>query len=91
MQMGKTLEEITHDAMKRCLADDPKKTQGIGGDNMTFLVVNLKPTAYYCQSPQRKGKNDDGDDDSIALSPISDDGNPLNSTTSSEDAKDLSP
>lgn len=37
-----SLEEITRNVLKECLADDPRKTQGIGGDNMTFLVVQLK-------------------------------------------------
>lgn len=43
----KTLEEITQDALKHCLADDPRQSQGIGGDNMTFLVVSLKPMSYW--------------------------------------------
>jgi len=42
LQEGHTLEEITNDVLKRCLADDPRHTQGIGGDNMTFLVVQFK-------------------------------------------------
>lgn len=25
-----------------CLADDPRSSQGIGGDNMTLVVVKLK-------------------------------------------------
>lgn len=38
-----TLEEVVQAVMKRCLAKDPRASQGIGGDNMTFLVVWLKP------------------------------------------------
>lgn len=37
-----TLEEVVHEAMMRCIADDPRLSQGIGGDNMTFLIVWLK-------------------------------------------------
>lgn len=39
---GQTLEEITKNILKHCLADDPRRSQGIGGDNMTFLVVQFK-------------------------------------------------
>jgi len=31
-------------ACDACLAEDPKRTQGIGGDNMTCLVVVFKET-----------------------------------------------
>jgi hypothetical protein len=31
--------KISAEACDACLAEDPKATQGIGGDNMTFLLV----------------------------------------------------
>ncbi len=34
-------EEIVRDIFDYCVADDPKKTQGIGGDNMTAMIVEL--------------------------------------------------
>lgn len=43
MEEHMTLEEVVQAVMKRCLAKDPRVSQGIGGDNMTFLVVWLKP------------------------------------------------
>jgi hypothetical protein len=27
--------------MDFCVADDPRKTGGLGGDNMTFIIVDL--------------------------------------------------
>ncbi len=36
------ISEITEQLLEACLAEDPKKTTGIGGDNMTCLVVELK-------------------------------------------------
>jgi hypothetical protein len=42
LMAGHSLEEITKDVLKQCLADDPRKSQGIGGDNMTFMVVQFK-------------------------------------------------
>lgn len=77
------MEAITHDVMKRCLADDPKVSQGIGGDNMTFLVVNLKAQAL---SPEKKlnaseGKDNDDDLSSCpSLSPMSEDGKSADSS-----------
>jgi protein phosphatase 1G len=40
---AQSLEQIIMDVMKRCLADDPRKSQGIGGDNMTFMIVQIRP------------------------------------------------
>jgi hypothetical protein len=42
LQRGESLETITRAALQHCLADNPTSTQGIGADNMTFLVVALK-------------------------------------------------
>eukprot|EP01031_Cornospumella_fuschlensis_P030852 gene30852-37283_t len=39
---GQSLNTILCDVLKRCLADDPRKAQGIGADNMTCLVVQLR-------------------------------------------------
>ena len=38
----KRLSKICEEIMNNCIADDPKKTQGIGGDNMTCIIVTLK-------------------------------------------------
>ncbi len=34
-------EDIVRDVFAHCVADDPRKTQGIGGDNMTCMIVLL--------------------------------------------------
>ena len=36
------LSRIAEELMDNCMAEDPKKTSGIGGDNMTALVVQFK-------------------------------------------------
>ncbi len=38
MPLDTIVKEICH----RCLADSPKSSQGIGCDNMTILIVELK-------------------------------------------------
>eukprot|EP00802_Teleaulax_amphioxeia_P016680 Tamp_16804.p1 GENE.Tamp_16804~~Tamp_16804.p1 ORF type:complete len:408 (-),score=90.36 Tamp_16804:212-1372(-) len=42
MKTEKKLSKICEDILNHCLADDPKQTQGIGGDNMTCVIVQLK-------------------------------------------------
>ena len=34
-------KEIVREIFDHCVADDPRKTQGIGGDNMTCMIVLL--------------------------------------------------
>ena len=36
------LDKIVEAMLDRCICDDPRKCQGIGGDNMTSLVVLLR-------------------------------------------------
>mmetsp|Transcript_77794 Transcript_77794/g.155798 ORF Transcript_77794/g.155798 Transcript_77794/m.155798 type:complete len:427 (+) Transcript_77794:36-1316(+) len=42
MLEGMSPVDIAKDACDVCLAEDPKTTQGIGGDNMTCLIVKFK-------------------------------------------------
>jgi len=39
MELGQICEEI----FTRCIADDPRQTGGLGGDNMTAIVIMLGP------------------------------------------------
>ena len=41
LDIGMEPAEIVRDVCRRCLAEDPKLTAGIGGDNMTCLFVML--------------------------------------------------
>jgi serine/threonine protein phosphatase PrpC len=41
LQAPMGLTDIVRDIFNYCVADDPKKTQGIGGDNMTCMIVQL--------------------------------------------------
>jgi protein phosphatase 1G len=45
-RMGKMrLSRIAEELMDNCMAEDPKKTSGLGGDNMTAMVVQINPGA----------------------------------------------
>lgn len=35
--------EIGVEMLKTIISDDPRSTQGIGGDNMTIMIVDLQP------------------------------------------------
>ena len=41
---GVSLAAVAEEVMDRCMAEDPKKTSGIGGDNMTCLIVTFDTT-----------------------------------------------
>ena len=45
----KTPEDIIKEMLDEIVSDDPRKTQGIGGDNMTAIVIDLLPETrpYY--------------------------------------------
>ena len=38
-------KEIGEEMLNTILSDDPRATQGIGGDNMTVLIVDLQPAS----------------------------------------------
>ncbi len=42
---GKLLEEICEEIADECLSPDPKATQGIGADNITCVIVDLRDNA----------------------------------------------
>jgi len=48
LAMGMTPVEVSKAACDECLAEDPKASQGIGGDNMTCLVVVFKAQGVSC-------------------------------------------
>lgn len=39
---GRPLSEICGELLDKCLAEDPKTTRGVGCDNMTIMVVDLR-------------------------------------------------
>ena len=45
LQQGMTNVEVVHEVFNHCIADDPKKTQGIGGDNMTCIIIEMDSLA----------------------------------------------
>ena len=40
-----TLTEIGVEMLDTIISDDPRATQGIGGDNMTVMIVDLQPNS----------------------------------------------
>ena len=40
---GKSLKEITEEVADECLSPDPKATQGLGADNITCIIVDVRP------------------------------------------------
>lgn len=38
-------KDIGEEMLNTILSDDPRATQGIGGDNMTVLIVDLQPAS----------------------------------------------
>ena len=41
----KTPTEIGVEMLDEIISEDPRVTQGIGGDNMTIMIIDLRPTA----------------------------------------------
>lgn len=52
----KTPIEIGTEMLDTILSDEPRASQGIGGDNMTILIVDLQPQSrhYYDATNQKK-------------------------------------
>ena len=42
LQAGRSLVQVVDSVLAACLASDPRQTAGIGGDNITFMVVVLE-------------------------------------------------
>jgi len=42
LDMGMNVVDISKDMLNQCLSEDPRRTAGIGGDNMTFMVVVIQ-------------------------------------------------
>ncbi|GMI29154.1 hypothetical protein TeGR_g12667, partial [Tetraparma gracilis] len=36
-------QEITEEILSTIISDDPRASQGIGGDNMTIIIIDFKP------------------------------------------------
>lgn len=45
-----TPTEIGTEMLDQIISDDPRVTQGIGGDNMTVMVVDLQPSRRSCRT-----------------------------------------
>jgi len=43
LSQGMVVSKICEELMDNCISEDPRKTTGIGGDNMTCVVVQFKP------------------------------------------------
>jgi len=47
LSTGRTLSAIVEEIFEECICDDPGPAQGIGADNMTAMIVLLKPLSYF--------------------------------------------
>lgn len=47
----KTPTEIGVEMLNDIISEDPRTTQGIGGDNMTVMVIDLKPLSRSYRQP----------------------------------------
>lgn len=47
LQRGEHLERIVEDLLDACICPDPKASCGLGGDNMTCVVVQLQPCSNW--------------------------------------------
>jgi hypothetical protein len=52
-----SLDQVIHEVMKRCIANNPRESQGIGGDNMTFLLVWLQPSLLKLSTDHDNSNN----------------------------------
>jgi serine/threonine protein phosphatase PrpC len=43
--------QIGIDVLNEIISEDPRATQGIGGDNMTFMVIDLQPATRSWRRP----------------------------------------
>jgi hypothetical protein len=60
--MGMEPVQVVREMCRRCMADDPKLTAGIGGDNMTCLLVMLHHHAFtHSPPPPPHEKTKEGD------------------------------
>lgn len=50
---SKSPAQVGVEMLETILSDDPRATQGIGGDNMTIMIIDLQPTqrSYYRSQP----------------------------------------
>eukprot|EP00977_Amphora_coffeiformis_P000238 scaffold75_cov165-Amphora_coffeaeformis.AAC.14 len=46
---SKTPSEIGKEMLDEIISVDPRATQGIGGDNMTIMIIDLKPESRSCR------------------------------------------
>uniref|UniRef100_A0A7S4NUM3 PPM-type phosphatase domain-containing protein n=1 Tax=Guillardia theta TaxID=55529 RepID=A0A7S4NUM3_GUITH len=42
LKSNQVISKICEDIFEKCISVDPKQTQGIGGDNMTCIIIKLK-------------------------------------------------
>lgn len=54
-----TPTEIGVEMLDDIISEDPRATQGIGGDNMTVMIVDLKPLSRSYRRPDTSAIEDD--------------------------------
>jgi protein phosphatase 1G len=46
LRQKRPVSSIAEELFDHCISDDPKQSSGLGGDNMTAMIVQLKPGAF---------------------------------------------
>lgn len=65
LDMGLSPPEVMAQMCKHCLADDPRHTAGIGGDNMTALLVLLNEDGVSVSSSSSSHSREGASSDSV--------------------------
>ena len=55
-----TPTEIGEEMLSEIISDDPRVTQGIGGDNMTIMIIDLQPQSRKNRSAEAATASDAG-------------------------------
>merc|ERR1712224_469129 len=56
LRRGQEITTIIENLLDECICEDPKKTGGLGADNMTCIVIKLHPRADGAVSLVLPGK-----------------------------------
>lgn len=70
LDQGLSLRVIVEQALKHCVAEDPRKSGGIGGDNMTFLLVVFSPPSSASASTSAAAPNIEPEPDATVDSAV---------------------
>jgi serine/threonine protein phosphatase PrpC len=74
---SKTPTEIGVEMLDEILSTDPRVTQGIGGDNMTIMIIDLQPHSRSYRTSSNSSRHRRGDSGSRNQNSDCDDTSPV--------------